>query len=276
MQLLFLLMSSTAFAWTASMDADNWYVVNDTVMGGVSQSDVDTRKEGGVLFNGTLSLENNGGFTSARTEEVPADWENVSALKFRIVGDGRNYIATVRTQRREMRRIYYRQPFSTKAGEEQEIVLPIGDFEAYAFGRRVPSSPTLSMLKGQIGSVGVMLADKKPGRFSLALLEVTGVEGESKSEDASSLRARSVSYVFQEAIERGVPLFNGGEPERCADIYSTAIVNVLLLVPEKMSGQDRLLLKNALNKSRRAETQEERAWILRRAMDGVILNTSTN
>ncbi len=82
--------------------------------------------------------------------------------------------------------------------------------------------------------------------------------------------------MFQEAIERGVPLFNGGEPERCADIYSTAIVNVLLLVPEKMSGQDRLLLKNALNKSRRAETQEERAWILRRAMDGVILNTSTN
>jgi hypothetical protein len=276
MHLLFLLMSSAAFAWTASMDADNWYVVNDTVMGGVSQSDVDTRKEGGVVFNGTLSLDNNGGFTSARTEEIPADWGKVLALKFRIVGDGRDYIATVRTRRREMRRIYYRQAFSTKAGEEQEIILPIGDFQAYAFGRRVSSSPTLSMLKDQIGSVGVMLADKKPGQFSLALLEVVGVEGEGQPEAISPLRSRSVSYVFQEAIEQGVPLFNGGEPDRCADIYRTAIVNVLLLVPEEMNDNDRLQLKDALNMSRKAATQTERAWVLRRAMDSVIVNASTN
>jgi NADH dehydrogenase [ubiquinone] 1 alpha subcomplex assembly factor 1 len=275
MQLICLLMNA-AFAWTVPMDADKWYVVNDTVMGGVSESAVDAREEGGVLFNGTLSLDNNGGFTSTRTEAVPADWAEVSALTLRVVGDGRNYIATVRTRRSEMRRIYYRQPFSTKAGEEQDIVLPIDGFQAYAFGRRVPSAPTLAMLKGQIGSVGVMLADKTPGRFSLTLLGVASIKGEGEGIAVSPLDSHSVSYVFQEAIEQGVPLFNGGQPERCADIYSTAIVNVLLLVSEKMSSEEILQLKEALNKSRSAKTEEERAWVLRRAMDRVILNASTN
>lgn len=273
---LLLAIMNTAFAWTASMDAEDWYVVNDTVMGGVSQSAVDIRKDGGVLFSGKLSLENNGGFTSARTEEIPSDWSGSAALKFHIVGDGRDYIATVRTRRREMRRIYYRQPFSTKAGEEQEIVLPIEDFQAYSFGRRVPSAPTLAMLKGQVGSVGVMLADKKPGRFSLALLEIASIDRAEGGESTDSSTPQSVSYVFQEAIEQGVPLFNGGEPERCADIYSTAIVTVLLLVPETMSIEGRGVLKAALNQSRLAGSESERAWILRRAMDQIILEASTN
>ena len=103
--------------------ASDWRVVNDSVMGGVSESEVEESGER-VIFTGTLSLENNGGFTSAR-RPVTGDWSTAQSLKMRVKGDGRQYIATMRVQGRAMNRIYYRQPFDTVAGEWIEVELPI-------------------------------------------------------------------------------------------------------------------------------------------------------
>ena len=154
-----LFVMSMAHAWTKPADASQWYVVNDTVMGGISSSRVRPHESNGLVFEGTLSLANNGGFASTRTEDIPADWSDASALQFKIVGDGRRYIATVRTPSRELRRIYYRQAFDTKAGEETMVTLPLDAFNAYTFGRRVSGAPNLADIRGRIGSIGVMLAD---------------------------------------------------------------------------------------------------------------------
>ena len=95
--LLHLLMS-IASGWTEPTVADQWYVINDTVMGGTSRSQVTAHAKGGIAFQGYLSLENNGGFASTRTDKVPRDWSKVSALRLTVVGDGRTYIATMRPQ----------------------------------------------------------------------------------------------------------------------------------------------------------------------------------
>ena len=42
----------------------NWAVVNDGVMGGESQGKFYIDTEGNGIFEGTISLENNGGFAS--------------------------------------------------------------------------------------------------------------------------------------------------------------------------------------------------------------------
>ena len=44
----------------------DWIIVNDSVMGGLSKSKV-TFTENGLVFKGTLSLQNNGGFASIRS-----------------------------------------------------------------------------------------------------------------------------------------------------------------------------------------------------------------
>ena len=44
----------------------NWYIVNDDVMGGISKSYLSINEEKNLIFNGYLSLENNGGFASSR------------------------------------------------------------------------------------------------------------------------------------------------------------------------------------------------------------------
>ena len=45
---------------------DNWSIVNDDVMGGISTSYLSVSDEKKLIFNGNLSLENNGGFASSR------------------------------------------------------------------------------------------------------------------------------------------------------------------------------------------------------------------
>jgi monofunctional biosynthetic peptidoglycan transglycosylase len=47
-----------------------WQAVNDGVMGGVSDGQFRVTEEKTLEFFGTLSLENNGGFTSVRTQPV--------------------------------------------------------------------------------------------------------------------------------------------------------------------------------------------------------------
>ena len=46
-------------------EVQQWRTIDDLVMGGVSQSVIKAGSQGTVLFTGTVSLENFGGFASA-------------------------------------------------------------------------------------------------------------------------------------------------------------------------------------------------------------------
>jgi hypothetical protein len=48
-------------------EQDQWEIINDVVMGGVSSSHVVISENGAALFQGEVSLENYGGFASMRT-----------------------------------------------------------------------------------------------------------------------------------------------------------------------------------------------------------------
>ena len=45
---------------------NNWIIVNDNVMGGISNSSLSLNNENNLVFNGNVSLDNNGGFASVR------------------------------------------------------------------------------------------------------------------------------------------------------------------------------------------------------------------
>lgn len=248
-----------------SVDASDWYVVNDTVMGGRSASSV-RATDAGVHFSGELSLENNGGFTSTRTEAVDGSWRGREGLRLRVEGDGRTYIATLRLRDRRMRRLYFRQAFETTDGQTTEVTLPFSDFEAFVYGSRVSGVGTADAYLDQVASFGIMLADKQPGTFAIDISEVAPY-----GEQTSAVRSEAPQRAFSMAIKRGVPLFNAGEAARCADIYETAILDVLVLSEDTLSEDLRTRLGEALRQGRQTAAPDERAWVYRRAMDAVLM-----
>jgi len=153
----------------ATIDFDDsesapWRTVNDTVMGGISQSTFRITPEGTGVFSGDLSLENNGGFSSVRREMTGAAFAGAETITVRVKGDGRAYQLRFRTSDRD-RAVSYRAEFDTVDGEWATAQLPLSEFEPVFRGRIVEDAPELSA--EEIVEVGFLLADKQPGSFRL-------------------------------------------------------------------------------------------------------------
>ena len=70
---------------------DNWNIVNDNVMGGISNSDLYITKESNLMFYGNVSLKNNGGFASSRLRFNSGKLKDIKAFQLRVKGDGKKY-----------------------------------------------------------------------------------------------------------------------------------------------------------------------------------------
>jgi len=268
--LIWLLLSPIAAAWTADLAPKNWRVINDTVMGGVSEAQVRSGGEGVLVFGGNLSLENNGGFTSTQTMVNAPNWKDSESLQLKIKGDGRTYICTIRVRDRRFRRIYYRAEFSTEKEALSEVTIPFSSFEPYVFGRRMPQVPPLHNMLDQIASVGIMLADKNQGPFSLQIEGIQTVARSAPSGDPDPGDDASIAAIFSSAIESGVPLFNSGQPQQCAELYDSAIASVLMLSDDQLSRSSRVHLQQARARAKAEPDPTASAWIYRHAMDWVI------
>ena len=71
----------------------NWAVINDGVMGGRSEGNMEILPGHKGRFSGNVSLENNGGFTSVRAMLTNIDLGDISALKIKVKGDGKNIVS---------------------------------------------------------------------------------------------------------------------------------------------------------------------------------------
>lgn len=70
----------------------DWGIVNDGVMGGVSQSKI-RLADGKAVFSGIVSTDNNGGFASTRTRnfDPPFDLSAYEGIELKVTGDGLRY-----------------------------------------------------------------------------------------------------------------------------------------------------------------------------------------
>lgn len=143
-----------------------WMVVNDVVMGGVSRSDIRRTDRRTGVFEGVLSLENNGGFASVRTVVGRRDLSSYTGLEIRVRGDGRTYQLRLRTNDR-FDGIAYRAHFHTRDGEWITTRIPFDDFRPTYRGRILNDAPPLDV--SRVYQVAFMLADKRPGAFSLEI-----------------------------------------------------------------------------------------------------------
>ena len=116
-----------------------------------------------------------------------------------------------------------------------------------------------------------MLADKQPGSFALQIFNIEGVSHTQQGEqDGKPKTAQHLRDVLSLAITRGVPLFNGGRPDRCSEIYQSAL-STILLDDFGLTDAQRNETSQALKAALAEPSIVERAWILRRAIDRLIL-----
>jgi len=150
---------------------DTWTTVNDPVMGGLSTSTVAVG-DGGLVFSGIISLENNGGFASARGPQDPdlgRRATGATSLGLRARGDGKTYVLKVDTAGRPWS---YIQRFSTESGVLRTYQLPIGGFQPV--GMRLDPAPDApqTLDPSSISRISIYILDKQQGPFQLTVTAI--------------------------------------------------------------------------------------------------------
>jgi len=142
---------------------DKWRIVNDGVMGGVSQSNIYLNEVSNIIFSGNVSLENNGGFASIRMGYDGRQLKETTQFLLRVKGDGSIY-----KFRLNMSGSYanYSADFKTVKDKWVDIEIPIENFKPYYFGRST-RAPKLKVHR--VNSIGILISDKQAGNFALEI-----------------------------------------------------------------------------------------------------------
>jgi hypothetical protein len=85
-----------------------------------------------LAFEGSISLENNGGFSSVRYRFQKIQVKEYTSIVIKLQGDGKEYQFRIKSNSGDY--YSYIAPFST-SGEWQEIVIPLKDM--YPSGRKL-------------------------------------------------------------------------------------------------------------------------------------------
>jgi NADH dehydrogenase [ubiquinone] 1 alpha subcomplex assembly factor 1 len=149
-------------------EQDWWEKVNDTVMGGLSESRLSVAG-GSAVFEGNVSLENFGGFASVRSVLREFDLGDYDGLIVRVRGDGKRYRLRLKTDT-DLEGLAYQATFFTAPAEWTEPRLSFDEFVPVFRGAVVTGSPALQPSK--IVRIGFMIADKQQGPFRLEIREV--------------------------------------------------------------------------------------------------------
>ncbi|WP_439182385.1 CIA30 family protein [Carboxylicivirga taeanensis] len=149
--------------FTKESDLIGWQVINDGVMGGVSEGDLFVNKEGHGVFHGFVSTANNGGFSMVRFQFNPVEVKTATVALLRIKGDGKRYQFRVKSSRND--RHSYVQFFQTN-GEWQEVEIELGEMRPSFRGQalKMPNYPGNVMEE-----VAFLIGNKKAEPFRLEI-----------------------------------------------------------------------------------------------------------
>ncbi len=167
--ILLLLMThaeASIYKFNKQSKLDNWILVNDVVMGGQSISSFTLNDKGHGVFQGKVSLENNGGFASLRYRYENSDIQSFNSIAIRLKGDGLQYQFRVKSKKYDRQSyIYY---FQT-SGKWEWIEIPLGEMYPSWMGRtlKMPNYPGQTMEE-----IGILIGNKKPEEFHLEIDQI--------------------------------------------------------------------------------------------------------
>ena len=157
------------FRFESAASIAEWSAIDDGVMGGVSRSRMRYDPAGHAVFEGVVSLENNGGFASVRSRAMDLGVPVAADYVLELRGDGKRYKLNLRTDD-AFDGLHYQAEFEAPAGTWTLIRLPVSGFRPGFRGRSVPGAPPMD--PAGVRQMGLMIADRQAGSFALAVRSI--------------------------------------------------------------------------------------------------------
>jgi hypothetical protein len=144
---------------------NNWFALNDPVMGGRSEGFVGY-DENALLFEGCISFENNGGFASVRSDYESLDLSAYETVEIRYRSEKQSISLNLNCHR-EWYLPKYKKLLPPTAMEWKTVVLDLNSFDEYRAGKATGNRVSKEKLRKIIRLV-FMTNDKKEGPFKAA------------------------------------------------------------------------------------------------------------
>lgn len=151
----------TLYDFNKNSNPRDWKIVDDVVMGGRSNGNFTINSEGKGVFSGSVSIENNGGFSSVRYETEKIKTAQKSTIVLRVKGDGKSY--QLRIKDRVSNYYSYITEFQT-SGNWETINIPLGDLYPSFRGRRL-NMPNFN--SDSFEEIAFLIGNKKNESFTL-------------------------------------------------------------------------------------------------------------
>jgi len=158
------------FDFGAKSDISDWKVVDDNVMGGRSNGNFYLSEQGNGIFDGIfegkVSLENNGGFSSLRYIFDRKNIQGYTKINIHLKGDKKRYQFRLKTNQND--RHSYVSYFETS--EEWEIItLYLADMIPNFRGQRLDLS---NYQAEELAEIGFLIGNKEEQNFRLEINKV--------------------------------------------------------------------------------------------------------
>ncbi|MEZ7498099.1 CIA30 family protein [Flavobacterium sp. Arc3] len=164
MILLFSIMApKVIFDFNKNSNIQDWMIVDDVVMGGESASTFKLNADGFGVFEGNISLDNNGGFSSLRYRFPKIIVKDYTTISIKLKGDGKNYQFRIKSNSGDY--YSYIAPFSS-SGEWQELEIPLKDMYP-SFRGKILDQPNFH--EGTINEIAFLIGNKKAEKFKLMI-----------------------------------------------------------------------------------------------------------
>jgi NADH dehydrogenase [ubiquinone] 1 alpha subcomplex assembly factor 1 len=157
------------FDFSDPLAVDAWRAIDDRVMGGVSRSRLRHDPAGHAVFEGEVSLAQNGGFASVRSSPGERGLAGAATCLIEARGEPRQFKLSPLTDD-SFDSVNYQANFTTTGHDWQAISLPISAFRASFCGREVPGAPALD--PARIRQVGLLIAGRQAGPFALDIRRI--------------------------------------------------------------------------------------------------------
>lgn len=151
------------YDFSSTSDSKDWRIINDGVMGGKSQGNFYINDKGHGFFEGIVSLENNGGFTSINHQFPSIKVTKNSVILLLIKGDKKEYQFRIKDTSGNY--FSYITTFST-SGTWEVIEIPLKELYPSYRGRKL----NLPNFNGNsFEEITILIANKKNERFQLEI-----------------------------------------------------------------------------------------------------------